>query len=94
MSHAAPRLNNQLFQEHWNSPIAKRSMSEAQVSCLLVEEVMPPAYLWDRITQKLDNQANAQALPPASHPLSRTNAIILMLVAATAAITLTLYWLI
>lgn len=92
MKAAATRLSNQVLQEKWISEPEKKSNSEAKISYLMVEQITPPEYLWDKISNKLDKDQH-KTTTAKSVDLTKTATVAIMVAAASTAIAVILYWL-
>ena len=90
MSNAAHCLNNTLLHENW---LSSAKQVEAKISYLMVDQVTPPDYLWEKISKRLDMQ-----LPTAQQVQSPSNYtaknIGLLITAAALSIASILYFLI
>lgn len=89
---SATTLNNELFRESWSGLTANQSKPKAKISYLMVEEVTPPSYMWDKITHQLDIELKA-AQPQLSILQSDKNITIALFVGAIVSITTILYFL-
>lgn len=94
MSNSAARLSNQLFQEDWSSTPQPDSKPEAKISYLMVEQIAPPDYLWEKISKKLDQQDGIVSQPLELSSFSANKAIALMIASAAATVAVILYWLV
>lgn len=61
MSASANYQINDLLKENWKVHTSTSSVSkEAKISYLMVEQVEPPKYMWDKICAQLDAEENAK----------------------------------
>lgn len=90
---AAKQLNNELFQESWTSLNAKNTKDDAIVSYLMVEEVNPPDYIWNRIIEELDKPINSNTMTNSSFQLSKKATITALIFGGIIAVAAILYFL-
>lgn len=61
MASSAIAFNNDLLKENWRvKPSSSTITKEAKVSYLMVEQVEPPKYMWDKICKILDAEKEAE----------------------------------
>lgn len=85
-------LDNELFNKSWSALATGQSKPKAKISYLMVEEVTPPSYMWDKITQQLDVELKA-AQPQLSILQSDKNKLVLLIAGAVLSIAVMLYFL-
>lgn len=89
---SATVLDNELFNKSWSALATSQSKPKAKISYLMVEEVTPPSYMWDKITQQLDVELKA-AQPQLGILQSDKNTVALLIAGAVLSITAILYFL-
>lgn len=55
-SPAAKPFNNVLLEENWTTLLGSKTKKEAKVAYLMTEEITPPAYMWDKISNELNSE--------------------------------------
>ena len=86
---AATPLSNELFQENWTSLLNGSSEISAKISYQMVEKVIPPAYMWDKIVKQLDAEDGALKAPTVT--ISTTKVVGLLIIGALTFIGACLY---
>lgn len=89
---SATVLDNELFSKSWSALARSQSKPKAKISYLMVEEVTPPSYMWDKITQQLDVELK-KAQPQLTLLQSDKNTAILLITGAVLSIAAILYFL-
>ncbi len=55
MTTASTIIGNELLQENWHVASNTTTVTkEAKISYLMVEQINPPEYMWDKICEQLD----------------------------------------
>lgn len=88
---AATKFEHVLLEENWSNILSSKTKKETKVSYLMVEEITPPDYMWNRICNELDS--NIKKDKKMHNTISNKTIIGLLLGGATLLMAIIMYFL-
>lgn len=90
-SSTAKSLNHDLMEENWITILGSKTKSDTIISNITPKAVVPPDYMWDKISSRLDKQMIETSKNISFTPSTTT--LTILIIAASLSIAAILYFL-
>lgn len=90
-SSIAKSLNHDLMEENWITILGSKTKSDTIISNITPKAVVPPDYMWDKISSRLDKQMIETSKNISFTPSTTT--LTILIIAASLSIAAILYFL-